>query len=105
MSSLTRYSSYERLMLGKQKLIECSSMQAFKKFKIDNEEKKKDDEENDESLKLSQCFSDGNENHLDVSGSSSRTRLVNFGTKPDKKLGKTDWKDINSIKRYGQKTT
>jgi len=96
-SSLTKYSSYERLNLGKQNLLECSSMQAFKKFKIDNEEKKKDDEENDESLNLSQCWSDGNENHLDVSGSSSRTRLVNFGTKPDKKLGKTDWKDIKPI--------
>ena len=67
MSSLTRYSSYERLMLGKQKLIECSSMQAFEKFKLEDKELK-------ESLNssmyasgvhgLSKCWSDGDENHL-----------------------------------------
>ena len=67
MSSLTRYSSYERLMLGKQKLIECSSMQAFEKFKLEDKELK-------ESLNssmyasgvhgLSKCWSDGDKNHL-----------------------------------------
>jgi len=86
-SSLTRYSSYERLMLGKQKLIECSTMQAFDYFKLEDEQEKK-------SLNLSQCWSDGDGNHIDE-GANSRTRLVNFGTKPNKKL--TDWKDIKPI--------
>jgi len=94
MSSLTRYSSYERLMLGKQKLIECSSMQAFEKFKLEDKELK-------ESLNssmyasgvhgLSKCWSDGDENHLQEGGN-SRSKLVNFGTKPDKKK-LADWKD------------
>ena len=65
-------------------------MQAFENFKLEDMEEKK-------SLNLSQCWSDGDENHLDAAGSSSRTRLVNFGTKPkpDKKL--SDWKDIKPI--------
>ena len=32
---------------------------------------------------------------ISIAGANSRTRLVNFGTKPNKKL--TDWKDIKPI--------
>ena len=91
-SSVTYFSSYERLKLGHQNLVDCSSMQSFATFKTKNELEK--DETTKKSLNLTQCWSDGNGSHLK---GKSRTKLVTFGTKPDEKLSKWADQDIKPI--------
>ena len=91
-TSMTYFTSYERLKLGPKDLAQCSSLQAFDKFKFEQA----DDEKKAISLNLTQCWSDGDGSHLN--GKVARTKLVTYGTKPDDKdLGKWVDEDIRPI--------
>ena len=95
LSALTHYSSYEKLKLGKQNLLECSSMQAFNQFKLENEHIEDKEDELKKLLNLTQCWSDGDGDHFN---GKSRTKMVNYGTKPgNTKLSKWINEEIRPI--------
>ena len=88
MTTLTHYSSYERLKLGGKNLIHCSSLQSFDKFKLEEPEK------DEKSLNLTQCWSDGDGSHLE---GKKRTKSVSYGTQTQDKLSSWPDKDIRPI--------
>jgi hypothetical protein len=83
LSALTHYTSFERLKLGWQKLLECSSKQAMNKFKLNPEEDEDEDDDKKNTTMKAECWSEGDGNHV---SDKARSRLVSFGTKPGSDL-------------------